>query len=157
MEKTPEAQREDSIQALLLGLLHQYMVSGFWKFKDLGIHPGQLPILKMLEEKEGVSQRELADLLQIKPPTVTVAVRRLEKADLVWRKSDQRDQRVSRIYLTDKGKHAAGRLHTLAEEMEQVFQRGFTESELCLMKRFLKQMKENLKQEKEQEERTEHD
>ena len=53
MEKTPEAQREDSIQALLLGLLHQYMVSGFWKFKDLGIHPGQLPILKMLEEKEG--------------------------------------------------------------------------------------------------------
>ena len=106
-EKDECLKKDDMIQVLFMKLIHGYTANGFQKFKDLGVHPGQLPILSRLHEKEGASQRELADMLHIKPPTVTVTIRRLEKAELVYRKTDESDLRVTRIYLTEKGKALA--------------------------------------------------
>ena len=156
-EKDECLKKDDMIQVLFMKLIHGYTANGFQKFKDLGVHPGQLPILSRLHEKEGASQRELADMLHIKPPTVTVTIRRLEKAELVYRKTDESDLRVTRIYLTEKGKDAVKDIHTLAEGLEKVLRRGFSKSEICLLRRFLQQMIDNLEQAAKQEESKEHD
>lgn len=80
------------------------MTKCFGQMQELGIYPGQIPVLGLVAKKDGLSQRELAKILNIKPPTVNVSVQRLEKAGFLYKKPDEKDQRVTRIYLTEKGK-----------------------------------------------------
>ena len=47
--------------------------------EDVGIYPGQPPMLLELKKKGGQSQSELANRLNIKPATVTVMINRMEK------------------------------------------------------------------------------
>ena len=44
-EKDECLKKDDMIQVLFMKLIHGYTANGFQKFKDLGVHPGQLPIL----------------------------------------------------------------------------------------------------------------
>lgn len=91
-----------------------------------------------------MSQREIAEHLRIKPPTVNVTVQRLEKAGFLFRKADEKDQRVSRIYLTEKGKQAKERGMKRVEENEKILFDGFSDAELCLLRRFLEQITANI-------------
>ena len=48
--------------------------------------------------KDGRSQTELAELLRIKPATMTKMINRMEKTGFIWRAADPTDQRVSLIF-----------------------------------------------------------
>lgn len=93
----------NEIQELLMQASHAYFVRLYHQLDEIGIHPGQLPLLRLLDIQDGLSQKEIASRLSLSAPTVTMSIRRLEKNGLVSRQQDQRDQRVSRIYLTDLG------------------------------------------------------
>lgn len=71
--------------------------------EPLGLYPGQPPVLFVLSHKGGLKQRELADHLRIQPATLTVMLKRMEANGYVSRQPDPLDQRVSRVYLTEKG------------------------------------------------------
>lgn len=135
---------QDSLNFLVFKLIHRYGSLNFGRFQKLGIHPGQLPVFSILSRQEGVSLREMADLLHIKPPTVTVTIQRLEKAGFVCKKQDEKDQRIARIYLTEKGKNLGEEILALVRENEQTMMEGFSEEELVLLKAFLRRILENL-------------
>ena len=78
----PPKEGSRSIQACFMRLMHRYTSVNYKRFPEIGIHPGQLAFVKAISEHEGISQRELAEGLHVKAPTVAVAVKRLEKADL---------------------------------------------------------------------------
>ena len=69
-----------------------------------GGHPGQAGCLWALGAREGISQRELADMVQLSPPTVTAMLQKMERAGLIRREADGGDQRITRLYLTDPGR-----------------------------------------------------
>ncbi len=135
---------DDSLRRRLVQLTHLYFRETFQALKDTGIHPKQVPFMILLDEQEGMSQREISQELGISPPTVAVSVKRLEKSGLVERREDEQDLRRSRIFLTERGKETIRDIKTCVEEKEALVFRGFTESERCLMKRFFDQMIENL-------------
>ena len=60
-----------------------------------------------LRKEKGLTQRELAEKMCVKPPSMTVALQKMEKNEYVTRKPDQEDQRIIRITLTEKGKNWA--------------------------------------------------
>ena len=122
----------------------RFMGKCFGQMQELGIYRGQIPVLGLLAYKDGLSQREIAEHLRIKPPTVNVTVQRLEKAGFLFRKADEKDQRVSRIYLTEKGKQAKERGMKRVEENEKILFDGFSDAELCLLRRFLEQITANI-------------
>ena len=105
---------------------------------------GQIPVLGLLAYKDGLSQREIAEHLRIKPPTVNVTVQRLEKAGFLYREADEKDQRISRIYLTEKGKQAKENGMKKVRENEKILLDGLSETELCLLRRMLEQITENI-------------
>ena len=100
---------EKSMQRLLMEVNRRYVGMCFHQLLEFGVYPGQIPVLYRIVQKEGSSQKEIADFLHIKPPTVNVTISRLEKAGLVCRRQDEKDQRISRIYMTEKGKNSAVR------------------------------------------------
>ena len=139
----PEEHRM-SFLSMFMRIDRRFMGKCFGQMQELGIYPGQIPVLGLLAYKDGLSQREIAEHLRIKPPTVNVTVQRLEKAGFLFRKADEKDQRVSRIYLTEKGKQAKERGMKRVEENETILLDGFSDAELCLLRRFLEQITANI-------------
>lgn len=136
----------NSINAGFIRLIHSYSSLNYKSFSKLGIHPGQLPMLKIVSDQEGISLRRLADMLHVKPPTVTVTVQRLEKAGIVRREADPSDQRVNRIFLTQKGADMKEEIIRMLDENEKVLTKGFSEDEIRMLQGFFARMDENLVQ-----------
>jgi DNA-binding MarR family transcriptional regulator len=76
------------------------------------VHPGQAACLGVLAHHDGRSQRELAQAMHVAPPTLSRMLRSMEAAGLVERRSDQADQRRTRVYLTEGGRRAAAELRS---------------------------------------------
>ncbi|WP_212960400.1 MarR family winged helix-turn-helix transcriptional regulator [Cohnella xylanilytica] len=112
--------------------------------RDYDVYPGQPPLLMRLSQQDGQSQRELAAGMLVKPATLTVMLGRMEKTGLVSRVPDDRDQRVTRVYLTDKGRIAAEAVMRAIEEVEARCFEGFLPEERLLLRRFVLQMHDNL-------------
>lgn len=72
-------------------------------FSEYGLHPSQGFSLSMIVHRPGRSQRELADDLRIERATVTVTLQKLERGGFIRREPDPDDQRIMRIYPTEKG------------------------------------------------------
>ncbi|WP_438447276.1 MarR family winged helix-turn-helix transcriptional regulator [Gorillibacterium sp. sgz5001074] len=113
---------------------------------DKEVFPGQPPVLRLLSERDGRSQRELAEEMEITPATLNVMIGRMEKNGLLERKPDPADQRVSRVYLTEKGREAHQELRDVIGTMEATCFGNFTMEERIVFRRLLLQMYDNLKQ-----------
>ena len=71
--------------------------------QDSGITTPQLALLDWVAARPGCSVGEIADGLELTPPTVSVSVRRLEKAGLLERRTDPTDKRSVQISTTARG------------------------------------------------------
>ena len=143
-EKMETEKAEEGMQSLFIKLTHLYFKKAFALVKDTCIHPKQAPLIGLLSCREGISQKEISQTLRISPPTVAVSIKRLEKSGIIERRADEKDQRLSRIYLTEEGKTVTRRVKDCIKEKEEAVFRGFSESELCLLRRFFLQMIQNL-------------
>jgi len=112
--------------------------------EKIGLYPGQPFLLLALFHQDGQSQKELGEKLRVKASTITVMIRRLEKANIVERKQDEIDQRISRVYLTEKGKQVCEKVNENLFQVEQECFRNFTNEEKLLLRRLLMQMGDNL-------------
>lgn len=112
--------------------------------EGLGLYRGQPAVLRILWEKEGQTQTELAGHLKVKPATITKMLQRMEKTGFITRRPDAEDQRVSRVYLTETGRAVQNRIEEIWETMAGETFRGFTGEEAALLRRFLLQIRENL-------------
>lgn len=127
-----------------LRVIHRYFALNYSRCVELGVHPGQIPMIKFLVSNPGANQRELAGMLHVKPPTVAVTVKRMERAGLIYRVEDERDRRVCRIFLTEKGKNTSNAIHALVRESEEILLRGFSKAEEEQAKEFFRRMTDNL-------------
>jgi MarR family transcriptional regulator, transcriptional regulator for hemolysin len=64
-----------------------------------GMTRAQWAILIRLERQPGLSQKELAELLEVEPITVARLIDRLEARGMVERRPDPRDRRIWRLHL----------------------------------------------------------
>ena len=135
-------------RASLGGLMAQVMKMHYYrlqaKLQKLGIYQGQPPILFLLWEKDGRSQKEFADCLRLKPATITVMLKRMEKAGWVQRRPDPEDMRVIRVYLTPQGESVRPKVEAIIDEIEDECFKDFSQEELLLMRRLFMHMRDNL-------------
>lgn len=74
-------------------------------FRPFGLTEAQFNVLNLLgKAKEGLSQRELSDLLLVDRSNVTLLLDRMEKRGWIIRQDDPKDRRVYRVILTKLGK-----------------------------------------------------
>lgn len=135
---------EESIQKVFLQMARVYFLISQSSLEKMELYPGQPQMLLALDKKNGRSQRELSDCLMVKPATITVMIKRLEKTGFVERKDDKNDQRISRIFLTEKGKNICENLKEMHAEIEKKCFYNFTLEEKILLRRFLIQVRDNL-------------
>ena len=108
------------------------------------VYPGQPPMLIALYHQDGQSQKELAKKLNIKPATITVMLKRMENSKLLERRPDTQDQRVTRVYLTDKGRETFIKVREILDGITAECFSNFTSEEEVILRRLLMQVRDNL-------------
>src|SRR5437667_2877036 len=63
------------------------------RIAHLGVTPDQFTVMRTLLENEGITQRELTELMSSDPNTVASLLERMEKAGLVARQAHEKDRR----------------------------------------------------------------
>lgn len=89
------------------------------RLKDNGLTLALWPTLMCLWEKEGVTQREIAQMSKVESSTTTRTLDKLETLGLVERKPDPESRRSFRIYLTDDGKALKNKVIHLPVEVNR--------------------------------------
>jgi DNA-binding MarR family transcriptional regulator len=135
---------DETLYSLLMQIMRYHHTRAFTILSKKGLHRGQAPILLLLWKKEGRTQSEISELLHIKPATVSDCLTRLEKAELLVRKADPDDLRISRIFLTNRGKEIQMEVENVMQSLEQDCFQHFTGEEKILLRRFLIQIRDNL-------------
>ena len=110
----------------------------------LGLHTGQEMLLLQLWNEEGVPQSYLAASMGVEPPTATKMLQRMEHAGLIERRPDPEDARISRVYLTERGRTLEQPVLDVWKQLEAQTVAGLSLTEQVLLHRLLMQVLTNL-------------
>jgi DNA-binding MarR family transcriptional regulator len=111
---------------------------------ELGLYPGQPFVLYALWDQDGLTQSELTKRLNRSPSTTTKKVQRMEKAGFVQRRSDDSDERITRVFLTDAGREIRSAVEKMWHRFDRQIVAGFDAQELALFHEFLLRVCQNL-------------
>src|SRR3981189_268521 len=113
--------------------------------KDRGTTRAQWIVLFRLREQEGLSQVDLADVLELQPISLVRLLDRLVEHGLLERRHDPKDRRTNRLFLTRAGRQLAddrgGRRDPIAADVLQEIPDAVIETSL----EALKDIKERIK------------
>ena len=101
-------------------------------------------IMRTLAHEKECNQLELVRHTHLKPPTVSVTIRRMESEGLVERRQDAMDLRVTRVRLSPKGMAHHEQILNRLRETDEAMMQGFTEEETAQLLHFLERMRDNI-------------
>ena len=101
-------------------------------------------IMHALSRTDGCSQLDLVHVTHLKAPTVSVTLKRLEDAELVCRVQDEMDMRVTRVFLSDKGRAHNQSVKDRLRGIDNELMQGFSEEETAQLMHFLERMRDNI-------------
>ena len=101
-------------------------------------------IMRALSREDGCSQLDLVHKTHLKAPTVSVTLRRMESEGLVRREQDAMDLRVTRVYLSERGKEHNHAVHGRLRELDAELMQGFSKEETDMLLHFLERMRDNI-------------
>ena len=140
----PTTQLKDTIGYMLAQVCKLHRQRADVLLNEVGLYVGQEMLLCGLWEKEGITQTELAESVKIQPATVTNMLQRLERGGFVERRADTEDQRISRVYTTEKGSNLENAVQQKWNQLEQESFKGLSVEEGALLRRLLLQVYQNL-------------
>jgi DNA-binding MarR family transcriptional regulator len=85
--------------------------------KDRGSTRAQWIVLFRLRQQEGLSQVDLADVLELQPISLVRLLDRLVEQGLLERRHDPRDRRANRLFLTASGRQLVDDLDSLRDSI----------------------------------------
>jgi DNA-binding MarR family transcriptional regulator len=113
-----------------------------------GMTRAQWVILIRLNMHPGMSQNELASLVEVEPITIARLIDRLEARGLVERRHDPRDRRVRRLHLTSDARPYLALLQSYADDLRRMLSAGIDDDTLEKVTTALLTIKDNLLAEK---------
>lgn len=113
-------------------------------FGPLGLHPGQPPLMHYIMAHPGCTQKEAADELDITPASAAASLKRLEKAGLVERKTDEKDARRNCLFITKEGKTRLEEHRKIIDALDEKMFAGFSEEDIAVFRRSCERMFDNL-------------
>lgn len=134
----------DSLYHVFLQVIRLHYQRTHVMLDKIGVYPGQPPMLFTLFHKDGQSQKELANKLKIQPATITVMLKRMEKAGLVERRQDKEDQRIWRVHITEEGRKICAEVNEILKDIDEEMFKNFADEEKILLRRLFMQMRDNL-------------
>jgi len=111
---------------------------------NLNVTRSQWTMIMVVARRPGLSQRAIADALEMSEASAGRLVDRLCADGLLERKARKDDRRARAVFLTDAAKPLLDKLSTIAKDSEKRIFEGFSEDELDALKSSLDRIYENI-------------
>ncbi len=135
---------QETISYLLAQVCKAHRAAASAVLSEAGLHVGQEMMLYSLWTECGLTRSDLAKQLCVEAPTVTKMLQRMERAELIERRVDVEDGRISRVHITEKGRALKGTIEQAWQTLEAKAFADFTSEERLLLRSMLMHLYENL-------------
>ncbi|HSX58602.1 MAG TPA: MarR family transcriptional regulator [Tahibacter sp.] len=112
--------------------------------EPLGLTRAQWRAIKIVHRQPGISQKALAELLEMEPIPVGRVIDRLQQAGFVERRPDPNDRRVWRLHTLPRAHGVLDDMEVIAAGLRDDTLTGIADAELIACLGVLERMKQNL-------------
>ena len=135
---------EETLPYLIAQISTVYKASLERSMRAVDLHGGQVFVLLLLWQEDGLSQIRLADKLRVSPPTINKMVKSLASNGYVECRRCVGDGRLMRIFLTEKGRSIRPAVERQWQQLETVLLENLTETEKLILFQLLAKLKDSL-------------
>ena len=135
---------ETDFLVLLYDVARQMRTRADQRARTRGMTRAQWMILKRLDRQPGLTQNELAGIVEVEPITIARLVDRLEARGLVERQADPADRRVWRLHLKPAATPILAEIDAYRIELRAQMTAGIDAKTLEAVTEVLVRMKANL-------------
>lgn len=114
--------------------------------KPLGLTRAQWRVIVFLHREDGLTQSELARLLEVGKVSMGGLIDRLEHSGWIERRSDPHDRRNNLIHLTSKGREIEGAMIDTARKLGDQTFKNLDDDKRALLVNLLIAVKDNLQE-----------
>ena len=100
--------------------------------------------LYYIGNEKGISQKVLADKINVKESTIVRLIDRMEKEGIVKWEKEETDRRVTNIFLTEKGENLKEELLPLGEKFSDDITKGIKQEHIDIFNSVLRKMVLNI-------------
>jgi len=110
----------------------------------VGVTLSQWRVINVLVSFNGITQKEIADKLEVEAPSLIPIIDKLQNLELVERRSDPKDRRINRIYLTNKAESLYESMHECGLSIIKLATKGIDQDQLNIVIKYLDTIINNL-------------
>jgi MarR family transcriptional regulator for hemolysin len=110
----------------------------------VGMTLSQWRVINVLVSFNGITQKEIADKLELEAPSLIPIIDKLQSLELVERRSDPKDRRINRIYLTKKAESLYESMHECGLSIIRSATKEIEQDQLNLVIKYLDMITNNL-------------
>lgn len=114
------------------------------KLQNMNIKNGQYDFFYVISIREGLSQKDLSEHLDIGKSTTAKAVKDLITKGYVEKIKDDKDRRIDHLYLTEKGRKIAPLVSAIIKEFLTTAEKNMSDTELETLLLLMKKVLSNL-------------
>lgn len=114
------------------------------RLAEHGVSFGHWAFLRILWERDGLTQRELSEMAGVMEPTTFAALKAMEELGYIERRQVPENRKNVYVYLTPQGRALKKKLVSLAKDVNKVATRGVKADALATTRRVLLAMLDNL-------------
>jgi len=116
-------------------------------FRQYDLSFPQYNILRVLDASEGGQTRitEVGRIMLVSGANMTGLAKRLEKNGFIQRNSDPRDERVTLLQITDKGKSVLKEIETTHDDLLENMLQGFSEEDRKTVYNLVRRLLRNIR------------
>jgi len=106
--------------------------------RHLGLTPAQWKVILALTMTDGLTQKELAEKIYIDDSTLVPVIYKMEQIGLIERKTDEKDRRLNRVFLTQKSESTVDSIVLIVLQLRKMIYSGISEKEIIVARNILK-------------------
>lgn len=125
-----------------------FTLSQFIRLYQKGMYRARLPyvpyrgqnrVLNIIADNDGLNQKELAELLDIRSASTSELLNKLERSNLITREKDEADKRITHVFLSDEGRKLANSSQSQGDFAEMLFG-GLSDEEMYMFYTIMKKL-----------------
>ena len=114
------------------------------RLADHKVSFGHWAFLRILWERDGITQRELSEQAGVMEPTTFAALKAMERLGYIVRRKGNDDHKRVFVHLTPRGRLSKKQLVPLAEDVNEVALRGLDSADIAATRQVLLAIIDNL-------------
>ena len=109
-----------------------------------GVYASQHRILSILTHHPNISQKRIAQIMEVSTPTIAVALKKMEKSGLISKVMNPDDNRFNQINVTEKGLEILNQGYHIMHDIDKDSLAPFSDEEIHVMLEFVRRYHEQL-------------